>query len=122
MSHISQAENSVTSDFADTHAPISAQPGAASPQSVRRVRQRIQLRIPSKYAQEPIVSTLATRYDLEVNIQSALMASNAQESGWFDLELHGLPQRVQESLDYLAQLHVEIWSSDRPSGSTWSFD
>ena len=88
--------------------------------STQRTCQRIQLQIPAQYRQEPIISTLVRRYDVEVNIQSALLASNAQESGWFDLELCGMPARIQQGLDYLAQLQVEIWNGhhnfakDRP--------
>jgi NIL domain len=98
-----------------------------STHSIHRIRQRIQIRIPSKYTQEPIISTLTDRHEIEVNIKSALLASNSQESGWFDLELYGMPSRIQEGLDYLAQLQIEIWDGDsfalgaRISKTDWSF-
>jgi ABC-type methionine transport system ATPase subunit len=90
--------------------------------TVHRVRQQIQIRIPQKYAQEPIISNLIKRYEIEVNIRSALLATSAQESGWFDLELYGTPARIQQTLDYLAQLDVEIWDSDRTPQTDWTFN
>ena len=89
--------------------------------SAQRTCQRIQLQIPAQYRQEPIISTLIKRYEVEVNIQSALLASNAQESGWFDLELCGLPARIQQGLDYLAQLQVEIWNGSQNSEQDWLY-
>lgn len=105
----------------------SVQPPSAQPHSIHRIRQRIQLQIPPKYTKEPIISNLANRYEVEVNIESALLASNSQESGWFDLELYGTPARIQQGLDYLTQLQIEIWGGDRcvPTVRTdqkgWSF-
>ncbi|WP_404788896.1 NIL domain-containing protein [Altericista sp. CCNU0014] len=96
-------------------------PRSALEQAARRIRQRIQIQIPPKYAQEPIVSTLATRYELDVNILSALLASNSSESGWFDLELNGIPHRIQAALKYLEQLHIEILSDDTATQKSWTF-
>jgi ABC-type methionine transport system ATPase subunit len=90
-------------------------------QSTHRIRQRIQIQIPPRYAQEPIISALITRYELEVNILSALLATNSRESGWFDLELHGLPARINEALIYLSQLHVEILTDDAATQRSWAF-
>ncbi len=92
------------------------------PKAVHRIRQRIQLQIPQKYAQEPLISRLIQRYEIEVNILSALLATNAQESGWFDLALYGTPARIQEALDYLTQLHIEIWDEDRTDKADWIFN
>ncbi len=86
-----------------------------------RVRQRIQIQIPPTYAQDPIISTLTTRYGLDVNILSALLATNSRESGWFDLELNGIPAKIQDALTYLAQLHVEILTDDTATHKSWSF-
>jgi ABC-type methionine transport system ATPase subunit len=90
-------------------------------QSIHRIRQRIQLQIPPKYAQEPVISRLASRYEVEVNILSALMATNAQESGWFDLELFATPDRIQQALAYLSDLHVEIWMGSSKNDEVWQF-
>jgi ABC-type methionine transport system ATPase subunit len=115
--------------FQDSWVETASENSAHSAQlhSIHRIRQRIQLQIPPKYTKEPIISNLANRYEVEVNIESALLASNSQESGWFDLELYGTPDRIQQGLDYLTQLQIEIWGSDRfvprvrtaPKG--WSF-
>lgn len=95
---------------------------SVNPGTAHRIRQRIQLQIPQKYAQEPIISNLVKRYEIEVNIHSALLATNAQESGWFDLELYSTPARIQQALDYLAQLHIEIWDGDRTAKTDWHFN
>jgi ABC-type methionine transport system ATPase subunit len=100
---------------------LGAAPATLSTNAAQRIRQRIQLQIPQKYAQEPVISNLIRHYEIEVNIHSALLATNAQESGWFDLELYGIPERIQQSLDYLAQLHVEIWDGDRNAKTDWIF-
>jgi ABC-type methionine transport system ATPase subunit len=101
--------------------PQSGSASANSSNAAQRIRQRIQLQIPQKYAQEPVISNLIRRYEVEVNIHSALLATNAQESGWFDLELYGIPDRIQQSLDYLTQLQVEIWDGDRNAKTDWIF-
>lgn len=90
-------------------------------QPLRRIRHRIRLRIPPQYSCEPIISNLAGRYSLEVNIQSALLAASGQESGWFDLEWYGTPDQIRQGLDYLSQLHVEIWTEGNELQSDWSF-
>ncbi len=92
-----------------------------SKEAAHRIRQRIQIQIPSKYAQEPIISTLTTRYELDVNILSALLATNSSESGWFDLELNGTPDRIQGAMSYLNQLHIEILTDDAAAQKSWSF-
>jgi ABC-type methionine transport system ATPase subunit len=87
-----------------------------------RIRQRIKVQIPQKHAQEPVISNLIKCCEIEVNIRSALLATNAQESGWFDLELCGMPDQIQEALGYLAQLDIEIWDSDCTPQTDWTFN
>lgn len=108
----------------------SAERGLSSPPSAsgvpvqgfaHRVRQRIQIQIPPQYAQEPVISTLTTRYGLDVNILSALLATNSRESGWFDLELHGIPARIEAALAYLTQLRIEVLTDDAAVHKSWSF-
>jgi ABC-type methionine transport system ATPase subunit len=94
---------------------------SVSKEVAHRIRRRIQIQIPSRYAREPIISTLTTRYGLDVNILSALLATNSSESGWFDLELHGIPLRIQDALAYLSQLHIEILTDDAATQTSWSF-
>jgi NIL domain len=89
-------------------------------EGTHRIRKHIQLQIPPQYNQDPIISTLA-RYEVEVNIHSALLAKNSSESGWFDLELHGTSERIQQALDYLSSLHIEIWSGDDAAKEGWGY-
>ena len=104
----------------------SAERGLSSPRTVseefaHRVRQRIQIQIPPQYAREPVISTLTNRYGLDVNILSALLATNSRESGWFDLELHGIPARIESALAYLTQLRIEVLTDDAATQKSWSF-
>jgi ABC-type methionine transport system ATPase subunit len=100
-------------------------PSAVSGESIQdfahRIRQRIQIQIPPQYAREPVISTLTTRYGLDVNILSALLATNSRESGWFDLELHGIPARIEAALAYLTQLRIEVLTDDAATQKSWSF-
>jgi ABC-type methionine transport system ATPase subunit len=91
------------------------------PNTIHRIRQRIQLQIPPQYSQEPVISALVNRYEVEVNILSALLATNSKESGWFDLELYATPARIQEALAYLSGLQVEIWMNNSLTGERLSF-
>jgi ABC-type methionine transport system ATPase subunit len=109
----SSAERGVSS-----HRAVS---GASVQESAHRIRQRIQIQIPSQYAREPVISTLTTRYGLDVNILSALLATNSRESGWFDLELHGIPARIEAALAYLTQLRIEVLTDDAAVHKSWSF-
>ncbi|NJK30184.1 MAG: ABC transporter [Acaryochloris sp. SU_5_25] len=114
----------MTSDFSNS--PQAASVAAISEPSApttHRIRQQIRLQIPPEYAQEPVISNLASRYELDVNIHSALLANSnsAQESGWFDLELFGTPTRIQQALAYLSQLHVQIWAGNSALESRGSF-
>jgi ABC-type methionine transport system ATPase subunit len=96
--------------------------GSFSPsQAAQRVRERIQIQIPPQYAREPVISTLTTRYEVEVNILSALLATNSRESGWFDLELRGIPARIQDALNYLCELQIEILTDDAATQKSWAF-
>ena len=90
-------------------------------ESAHRIRQRIQIQIPTQYAQEPVISTLTTRYGLDVNILSALLATNSRESGWFDLELHGVPARIDAAIAYLTQLRIEVLTDDAATQQSWAF-
>jgi hypothetical protein len=44
-----------------------------------------------------------------VNIFSALLAANNNQDGWFDLQLQGNSQGIENALSYLADLDVEVW-------------
>jgi ABC-type methionine transport system ATPase subunit len=93
----------------------------SSSEVTHRIRQRIQIQISPRYAREPVISTLIARYEVEVNILSALLANNSRESGWFDLELCGIPARIQDALTYLSGLQIEILTDDAATQKSWAF-
>jgi len=67
------------------------------------------IRIPKSYHQEPIISQIASRYKLDVNILAAILGKNGEGDGWFDLLLRGKSQEIDSALIYLAELDIEIW-------------
>lgn len=85
----------------------------------RHTQTRIRIRIPKQYHQEPILSDLIAQYKLTINIQAALLTPNAKEDGWFDLELRGTVEQVQNALVYLNDLSLEIWHDSDAHQETW---
>lgn len=82
----------------------------------RLATQRIRLRIPKHYHQEPIISRLISGYHLTVNITAALLGANANGDGWFDLELQGAATQIDQALIYLNDLNLEIWHETETDG------
>lgn len=80
---------------------------------------RIKLRIPAQRRQEPIISHLIAQHGLSVNITAARLSPDLQEDGWFDLELRGTPQQLQQALAYLQSLNITIWGKPNPDGDAW---
>ena len=80
---------------------------------------RIRIQIPSHYQQEPIISQLASQYHLAVNILAAILGANAQGSGWFDLQLIGQADDIQQGLAYLQSLDVEILATSEQTSDNW---
>ena len=81
---------------------------------------RIRIRVSQKYYHEPVISHLISEYSLNVNVNAALLAANAPNDGWFDLELRGTNKQIQRALIYLNQLDVKIWSqSTDPEEENW---
>jgi ABC-type methionine transport system ATPase subunit len=74
---------------------------------------RITLRIPRSFHQEPIISQLASRHNLEVNILAAILGKSAEGDGSFDLQLRGNSQQIDSALIYLSDLNIEVWNADR---------
>ncbi|MEB3250035.1 MAG: NIL domain-containing protein [Merismopediaceae bacterium] len=83
------------------------------------IQKRIRLQIPSRYQQEPIISQLASRYHLEVSILAAILGANAQGSGWFDLQLTGQSNDIDQALAYLNSLGVEILTTSDQENDSW---
>jgi ABC-type methionine transport system ATPase subunit len=80
---------------------------------------RIQIRIPKTYHQQPVISHLVSEYGVTINIAGALLAANAPEEGWFDLELQGNPQQIRSALVYLNDLDLEIWHRSGVQEDGW---
>jgi ABC-type methionine transport system ATPase subunit len=85
----------------------------------RPTQARIKIKISKKYHHEPIVSNLASRHDLKVNILAAMLGANAQGDGWFDLVLSGHSQAIDNALIYLSDLDVEIWKESDSERDGW---
>jgi ABC-type methionine transport system ATPase subunit len=75
----------------------------------RPAQRRIKIRVPKHHIEEPVVSRLASNYNLEVNIISALLGAMNGNDGWFDLQLQGKSRSIEEALFYLSELDIEIW-------------
>lgn len=84
--------------------------------SERTTEQRIRLRIPKHYHQEPVISHLVSQYQLTVNIVAALLGANANGDGWFDLSLQGSNANIEAALSYLDELDLEVWRGDESDG------
>jgi ABC-type methionine transport system ATPase subunit len=81
----------------------------------KQTQQRIRLRVPKDYHQEPVISRLVSDYGLTVNITAALLAANAVGDGWFDLKLQGTESQIENGRKYLQELALEIWDESQPS-------
>lgn len=82
----------------------------------RTTEQRIRIRIPKDYHQEPVISQLVSHYHLTVNIVAAILGANANGDGWFDLELKGTQTQIQAALTYLDELDLEMWKGEESDG------
>jgi len=74
------------------------------------------LTIPEKYHQEPIVSQLASRYGLNVNIVAATLGANGRGSGWFHLVLTGTVPAIKDAVIYLDELNVLLTVKTEETG------
>ena len=63
--------------------------------------------IPESYRQEPIVTQLVSRYQLQVNILAATLGTNGGQ-GQFKLTLIGVPQAINDGLAYLETLQITV--------------
>jgi hypothetical protein len=71
-------------------------------------RVRLQLCILQNYHRKPIISELVSRYQITVNIISALLNPDVKGDGWFDLDLWGTTQQVFSSVSYLQELGLPL--------------
>jgi NIL domain len=75
----------------------------------RLTEQRIKIRIPKHYHQEPVISRLISDYSLTVSITAAILGADGNGDGWFDLILQGTHAHIESALAYLNDLNLEIW-------------
>ncbi|MBD2294902.1 NIL domain-containing protein [Anabaena sphaerica FACHB-251] len=75
--------------------------------------QRIRVRITKDYHQEPVISRLVSEYGLTVNIKAAFLGQDAISDGWFDLDLQGNENQIENGLNYLQELKLEVWDEKR---------
>ena len=74
---------------------------------------RIRIRIPRDYHKESVISKLVSENGLVVNIRAAILGGNAVGDGWFDLELQGTNEQIDNGLSYLRSLNLEIWDDNQ---------
>lgn len=82
----------------------------------RPIQRRIKIQIPSEYHQEPIISKLGTFYHLKINIIGAMLSQDGKGSGWFDLELEGDSQQIENALLSLRENDITIWDDSHRKG------
>ena len=85
----------------------------------RPTQNRIKIRIPKDFYQEPVISRLVSQYGVTVNITAALLSANARDDGWFELELKATGQQLQSALTYLNELDLEIWDQSTSEQDGW---
>jgi ABC-type methionine transport system ATPase subunit len=73
------------------------------------VQAHVKVRIPKNRHSDPVISNLVNRYGLKVNILGALLGTNGQEDGWFDLQLNGKAATLHEALLDLVELDADLW-------------
>lgn len=86
---------------------------------------KISLHIPPEYHQQPVIFKLASDFNLEVNITSALLGESTEGDGWFNLLLKGSKESLKEGLKYLTDSNIEVWNhndEDQVLIKDWNFE
>lgn len=78
--------------------------------ATRQIAKNLQIQIPRRYQDEPILSRLVSEHHLTLSLKSAVFGSNAAGDGWFSLDLRGAEANFQTAKAYLQTLKVEIWA------------
>ena len=73
------------------------------------------IRIPLHYQRQPLISRLVSRYGVTVNIKAAKLSAT-DSYGWFDLQLQGKSQHIDDGLLYLHNLGVDLMHTDITEG------
>jgi hypothetical protein len=66
---------------------------------------RFHLTLPERLADEPVIHTLGTRFDVVTNIRRA---SIEERTAWVILELEGPDERLEEAVRWLAEQDVQV--------------
>jgi len=85
----------------------------------REERLRVRLRIPAEYRQDPILSIVITQYGLTVNILAAQLSNQASDGGWFDLEVQGPSNQINNGILHLNDLGIEMWRESDSLHEGW---
>ena len=75
------------------------------------ISRKVVLHFPSELVDQPIISNMIKKYNLEFNILKASIAP--PEGGLLVLELQGEKKHVQDALDYLKELKIKIQNLSR---------
>jgi hypothetical protein len=81
-----------------------------STESQEKALHSIDINIPSRLHQEPVLATLISNYDLIVNFKAAVLDRKATGGGWFNLNLEGYYQDIEHALNYLRNLGIEVFT------------
>ncbi|ACB53177.1 conserved hypothetical protein [Crocosphaera subtropica ATCC 51142] len=90
-----------------------------SNQQDRFIQRRITIQIPAEYHQDPILSQLATFYHLKINILGAMLDQTGDQSGWFDLDIQGESQQIENALLSLRENNIIIWGDSTQEYDGW---
>ena len=74
-----------------------------------KVLRSIDINIPQKLHQEPVLAKLIGDYNIIVNFKAAVLDRKATGGGWFNLSLEGDLQDVENALNYLRDLDIVIF-------------
>lgn len=71
--------------------------------------QSIDINIPQQLHQQPVLANLIGNYNLIVNFKAAVLDRKATGGGWFNLNLEGHPQDIENALKDLQELGVKVF-------------
>ncbi len=89
---------------------VTASPAKHAHSNSDRAQIAIDINIPQQLHQQPVLAQIITNYNLIVNFQAAVLDRNATGGGWFNLNLEGRPQDLENALNYLRNLEIEIFA------------
>jgi ABC-type methionine transport system ATPase subunit len=80
-------------------------PGPSHDYNPGVARGRFHLTLPERLADEPVIHTLGSRFDLVTNIRRA---SIEDRTGWVILELEGSEEAIADAVRWMAEQDVEV--------------